>query len=144
MYLQRRVQPGECLQGRHQLAQAVFLGGGDAQAATQFAMLGAGVVDGQARLVEHLHAALVEAFASIGQGHPPGAAAEQRNAQLGLQPLEVEADYRTRLAEGVGGGAEGTAVDHGAKGFEAVEADHGRRSYCQIRFDSLCAISLSR
>ena len=41
MYLQRRVQPGECLQGRHQLAQAVFLGGGDAQAATQFAMLGA-------------------------------------------------------------------------------------------------------
>ena len=110
----------------------------------QFAMLGAGVVDGQARLVEHLHAALVEAFASIGQGHPPGAAAEQRNAQLGLQPLEVEADYRTRLAEGVGGGAEGTAVDHGAKGFEAVEADHGRRPYCQIRFDSLCAISLSR
>ena len=87
------------------LAQAVFLGGGDAQAATQFAMLGAGVVDGQARLVEHLHAALVEAFASIGQAIRR-VLRLSRETPSSASSREVEADYRTRLAEGVGGGAE--------------------------------------
>ncbi|MCY1434893.1 hypothetical protein D9M71_509690 [compost metagenome] len=127
-HAQVRVQPAERLQRRGEDFQPVLDGGGNAQAALQASMLGARLVDGDARIFDHLQAALVKALAGISEGNSAGGAGQQGHAQFSFQLLDAEADGGAGLLQALGGAGEGAGLDHRAEQFESVETDHAMPS----------------
>ena len=74
---QPRMLPRKRRQRRHHHLRAVLRRTGDAQHAAQPVVIAAHVVQHVFRLLQQLQAALVKAFAGVGQRQPPGAARQQ-------------------------------------------------------------------
>ena len=62
-----------------------------------------------------------EGPAFLGQLEAAGGAAQQRGVQLVLQPAQRAADARDGLAQLLGRGGDGAAVDHGGEGLQFVQ-----------------------